>query len=92
MENNSAIKARILKQKTMIFERVIEEITKAVESNEDVRYIKDIDFLGTNIVFKVQRDYWIYSLDKARVFFESIEDYGKCKVCRNLIKNIKANG
>lgn len=90
MERNSNIKDRILKNKTEIMDRVLSEITDAMSKNEEVRYIKDLEFLGTNMIFKVHKENWVFSLDKARIFFESIEDYAKCKICRDLIRNVKA--
>lgn len=88
MENNANIKARLLKNKEAIFDKIVAEISDAFDKNEKVRYIKDIEYCGTNMIFKATRDNWILSLNKARTFFESLEEYQKCKICRDLIKKI----
>ena len=88
MEKSEKIKLKILEQKESILTMVIKEIQTAITNNEEVRYIKDIEYIGTQMTFKLTKQNWVFSLDKARSFSESIEDYDKCKICRDLIKQL----
>lgn len=92
MENTGSLQTRVLKNKAQIFQQIVAGVREAVEKDSDVHYITDLNFLGTDLTFKLPKESWIYSLDKARVFFESTEEYDQSIICRDLIKTIKERG
>lgn len=88
MENSGLFKLKTLKNKAAIFQRIIVGVQEAIEKNQDTHVIPDLEFLGTKMTCQLHKKDWVYSLNKARLFFEDIEDYDQCKVCRDLIKKI----
>jgi hypothetical protein len=89
MENKGKARDKIIKTKTEIYDKVLNGIIDAIDNDSDIYFVSDIELYDSKLVLKLTRDTWIYSLDRARLFFEAVEDYAKCKRCRDLIKKLK---
>ena len=80
------------KEKSLVYERIVKNVSDAFDKNLDVLYIENIFLYEQLITFKLVKDDWIKCTNKARLFFEQEEDYVNCKICRDLITEIKAIG
>lgn len=84
------IKAELRREATNIWLRIIEGIDLAVKANEDVSYVRDLVIMEDKMTYMMKKENWIENLDKARLYFEDIEDWSVCQKCRDL-KRIIAN-
>lgn len=88
MAYTEEIKAELRHEATNIWLRIIEGIEQAVDANQDVSFVKDMIIMGDKMTYKMSRENWVENLDKARVYFEDIEEYDVCKRCRDLKRKI----
>jgi hypothetical protein len=88
MEYTASVKEEVRKEATNIWLRIIEGVELALESNEDIFYIRDMPIMGDLMVYMMRRENWIENIDKARLYFESQEEYQTAIRCRDLTPKI----
>lgn len=88
MEYKDSLRLELRENKKEIFVKIIEGIKDSFEKNETVRKISDIIVLNEKMTLNLEKKDWADILEKARIYFEMIEDYDMCKTCRDLMKQI----
>lgn len=88
MAYTEEIKAELRNEATNIWLRIIDGIEQAVESDQEVSYVRDMIIMGDKMTYMMKRENWVEHLDKARLYFEDMEDYDACKRCRDLKRKI----
>lgn len=70
--------------KKKIFSQLIEAIEESIIGNKKQIYIKKLKIMEEEIDVIAKKDEWDTVLEKARTFFESIEDYEMCQKCKSV--------
>ena len=70
--------------KKKIFSQLIEAIEESIASNKKQIYLKKLKIMEEEIDVIAKKDEWETVLEKARTFFESIEDYEMCQKCKSV--------
>lgn len=88
MPYTEEIKAELRAEATNIWLRIIEGIEQAVDTDDEVSYFKDMVIMGDKMTYKMHRANWVENIDKARLYFEDLEDFDTCRRCRDLKRKI----
>lgn len=88
MEYKDLLRMELRENKKEIFSLILSGIQEAIEKNADIYYITDLAILGDKMTFLLRKEEWANVLEKARIFFEELEEYDSCKLCRDLKKKI----
>jgi len=77
--------------KWVIHSLIIDGVKKAYEEKlESITVFRIINTVSNFVMTsELKKDDWLDSLSKSMDYFESIEEYEKCKEIKDLIKNIK---
>jgi hypothetical protein len=70
--------------KKQIFSQLIEAIEESIVGSKKQIYLKKIKIMEEEIDVIAKKDEWETVLEKARTFFESIEDYEMCQKCKSV--------
>lgn len=81
--------ANYVNNKRQIFVRLVSEIEQANKVNRSKIYVKKIKVLEEEIDVIAKREEWPTVLQKARTFFENLEDYEMCQRCMNIQNSLK---
>jgi len=84
MKYTSTVREEVRKEATNIWLKIIEGVETALDSNEDVFYIRDMIIMGDIMTYMMKREDWLTNLEKARLYFEDLEEWHLCKRCRDL--------
>jgi hypothetical protein len=76
------------KDRDVIFRRTVEAIRNAISSRSKVAEISRVKVAETEFDTFVAKPDWEDALEKAKKYFERIEDYEMCQECVSLIKKI----
>lgn len=91
MSYTASVKADLRREASNIWTKLIDGIEKAIENNEDVFYIHDLIIMGDTRVYMLKKENWESSLEKARIYFEDLEEWHVCKRCRDLKRKISTS-
>lgn len=70
----------------IVYERVIVAVKEGIESKRDI--IRLFELNGSGVYLTSEKEDWKPGLENAMKFFEEVEQYEKCAVCRDLIKKL----
>ena len=79
---------KYLKDKREIYTQIITAIDAAIEADAGKILIKQISLMDSVVDAFANREDWPNCLEKARSFFESMEDYEACQRCKDLLKKL----
>jgi len=77
--------------KKKIFSQLIEAIKESIAGNKKQIYVKNLKIMEEEIDVIAKKDEWDTVLEKARTFFESIEDYEMCQKCKSVQDKMNEN-
>jgi hypothetical protein len=80
-----------LKDKREIYNQIVLAIEESLEKGETRILLKQITLMDTTVDAFANKEEWPNCLEKARNFFESMEDYESCQRCKNLLSKISKN-
>jgi hypothetical protein len=70
----------------IVYERVIVAVKEGIESKRDV--IRLFELNGSGVYLTSEKEDWKPGLENAMLYFQELEQYEKCAVCRDLIKKL----
>lgn len=88
MSYTASVKADLRREATNIWLKIIDGIEKAIIDNVEVFYLHDVLIMGDPMTCMLKKENWESSLEKARLYFENLEEYDLCKKCRDLKRKI----
>lgn len=78
-----------LENKKEIFNQILSAIMEGQKAGSKSVYIKDIQVMSETVDAVASREEWPTCIEKALDFFESIEEYESCQICKDLLSEIK---
>jgi hypothetical protein len=75
---------------SILFNSIISGIEDAIKTNKEEATIIELNSSGNYI--SLDKDNWKPSLEKAQVYFTSLEEYEKCADIQKLIESISSYG
>jgi len=78
-----------LANKREIYEKIVNSIDSAIQSGAGKIYLKDLKFMEETVDAFANSEEWPDCLKKAKLFFESTEEYELCQVCKDLLAKIE---
>jgi hypothetical protein len=79
----------LTRDRDIIFRRTIAAIQAAIKDGVEVAELPGVKVAETEIDAFVTRDGWEDAIEKAKKYFEKIEDYEMCQTCVSLIAEIQ---
>jgi hypothetical protein len=70
----------------VVYNRVIIAVREGIESGKNV--IRLFELNGSGVYLTSEKEDWKPGLENAMSYFEEIEEYEKCAVCRDLLKKL----
>jgi len=83
------MKIDLTNDKIRVFNTLVIGIETAIEQKSARLFIKGLSVLGDNLDVVAEREEWPDVLQKAKDFFESIEDYEKCAKIKKIADFLK---
>ena len=80
---------KYLKDKREIYTKIITAIDTAIEGGAEKILIKQISLMDSIVDAFANREDWPNCLEKARNFFEGMEDYEACQRCKDLLAKLQ---
>lgn len=74
--------------KKQIFNTIVESIDLAITNKSDKIYIKQLKIINDLIDVAADKEEWPTCLNKALIFYKTIEDYEACAKCQKLIDTL----
>jgi len=78
-----------LENKREIFKTILLAIGEALRKDSTKILIKGIKIMDENVDAFATESEWQTCVEKAKDFFESIEDYESCQECMNILGKLK---
>lgn len=82
-------KIDLTKERDTIFRRSVAAIQHAIDNDLIIADIPKVQVADSEFDTFVLKPDWATALEKARAYFEKIEDYEMCQICVVLTKKIK---
>jgi hypothetical protein len=80
---------KYLRDKNEIYHQIIGSIEKALADGANKILLKDLRLLDSVVDAFANEADWPNCIEKARSFFEGLEDYEACQRCKTLLNRIE---
>jgi hypothetical protein len=77
-----------LSNKREIYTQIVNAIDQALEANANRILLSNLKLMDTQVDAFANREEWPDCLEKARTFFEGMEDYESCQRCMDLLSKV----
>lgn len=95
IDTETSIDEYLSDNKELVYSEILNAIGDSYMDN-DISSINVLEIFSkdsTSLKLEIERDDWIKSIDRTRIFFErpDIEEYEKCATCVNILNYLRNN-